>query len=65
MGASCRYLLTEFGHFEQDNDKTNGAEAIRWRILAVEDGKILVISEECLYTKRYHEDYKATIRFSC
>ena len=38
--------LISFGHYEQDNDKANGSEEIQWRVLAVEDGKALLISKE-------------------
>ena len=36
------------GTYEQDNDTSNGAEDIEWRVLAVEDGKVLLISEYAL-----------------
>jgi len=35
------------GYYEQDNDET-ATEAVEWRILTVEDGKALVISEKIL-----------------
>lgn len=37
-----------FGHYEQDNDTSNGPEAIQWKILDVQDGKALIISEKVL-----------------
>lgn len=37
-----------FGHYEQDNDTTNGPEAIQWRVLDVQNGKALIISEKVL-----------------
>ncbi len=40
------------GLFEQDNDDT-AVEPIQWRILAVEDGKALVISEHILTKDSY------------
>lgn len=33
------------GKYEQDNDLGNGAEDIKWRVLAIEDTKALLISE--------------------
>ncbi|MEI6578586.1 MAG: DUF6273 domain-containing protein [Eubacteriales bacterium] len=33
-----------FGRYEQDNKKINGKEAIAWRVLAVKNGKALLIS---------------------
>ena len=46
----------KFGQYEQDGDKTNGEEAIEWRVLAVEDGKALVISEYALDAKPYNTE---------
>lgn len=34
-----------FGRYEQDNNLENGLEGIEWRVLAVEDGSALLISE--------------------
>ena len=47
-----------FGHYEQDNDTSNGPEAITWKVLDVQDGKALVISEKILarMRHRYVED---------
>lgn len=38
----------ELGAYEQDNVESNGKEPIQWRVLAVEDGKALLISEYAL-----------------
>jgi len=43
-----------FGHYEQDNDTTNGKEPISWRILDIKDGKALVISEKSLDINLYN-----------
>lgn len=47
-----------FDHYEQDNDTSNGPEAITWKVLDVQDGKALVISEKILarVRHRYVED---------
>ncbi len=37
-----------FGQYEQDNNTENGKEDIRWRVLDMENGKVLVISEKIL-----------------
>ena len=37
-----------FGHYEQDNDTSNGPEPIQWKVLDVQDGKALIISEKIL-----------------
>ena len=46
-----------FGHYEQDNDLSNGAEPIQWRVLAVENGRALLISEYGLDSKLYNDAY--------
>lgn len=43
-----------FGVYEQDNDFSNGPEDIQWQILAIEDGKALVISKYGLSSMQYH-----------
>jgi len=43
------------GHYEQDGDIENGGEAIEWRVLSVEDGRALVISERILDHMKYNE----------
>ena len=53
------------GSYEQDNDRSNGAEPIDWRILAIEDDRILVISEYGLDAKHYHESVKSVTWESC
>jgi len=44
-----------FGKYEQDNILNNGPEPIEWRVLAVENGRALLISKYGLDTKPYHE----------
>lgn len=50
----CRMNLAEagdavfFGRYEQDNDASNGAEQIQWRVLDKQDDRILVVSEYVL-----------------
>lgn len=46
-----------FGHYEQDNNVTNGAEVIEWQVLAKEDGKLLLISRYALDAKPYNTKY--------
>ena len=43
-----------FGHYEQDNDLTNGAEKIKWQVLAVESDRVLVISRYGLDAMPYN-----------
>ncbi len=45
-----------FGHYEQDNDSSNGVEPIEWVVLSVEDGKALLTSRYALDCRPYHSD---------
>ena len=45
-----------FGSYEQDNDTGNGREPISWLVLAVEDGKMLLIAEENLDCQPYNTE---------
>ncbi|MBN1777921.1 MAG: hypothetical protein JW811_07345, partial [Clostridiales bacterium] len=51
--------LIAFGHYEQDNDMTNGAEAIYWRVLDLDENKALLISVYNLDCGKYHEQLEA------
>ncbi|MBD5486336.1 MAG: hypothetical protein HDR18_12585 [Lachnospiraceae bacterium] len=44
-----------FGSYEQDNDLTNGAEPIEWRILKEEEGRILLLSRYGLDAQFYND----------
>ena len=48
--------LISYGRCEQDGDSSNGPEDILWRILAQENGKILVISEYALAARPFHSE---------
>ena len=44
------------GHYEQDNNTTNGKEPIEWRVLDINaEGQYLVISDKVLEAKKYNE----------
>ena len=43
-----------FGHCEQDKNSANGKDPIRWLVLAVEDGKLFLLSEKALARVMYH-----------
>lgn len=51
--------LITFGHYEQDNDRTNGAEAIYWRVLDLDENKAFLISVYNLDCGKYHEQLEA------
>lgn len=46
--------IVVFGHYEQDNDTTNGPEKIEWIVLDVLDGKCLLLSKYGLDTVPYN-----------
>ena len=54
-----------FGSYEQDNDKTNGAEVIEWQVLDKKDGKVLILSKYGLDAKPYHEEWDGITWESC
>ena len=55
----------ELGRYDQDNDEKNGAEPIVWDVLAVEDGRALLISHSALDAKPYHETYENVTWETC
>ena len=46
--------IISFGRFEQDNDMSNGAEEIEWRVLACENGLATLISVKALDCIPFH-----------
>ena len=40
--------IVRFGKYEQDNNPSNGAEKIEWKVLKAEEGKALLVSCEAL-----------------
>ena len=48
--------VTFFGSYEQDNKTANGAEAIEWLVLDVQDGNALLISKYGLDAKPYNTE---------
>ena len=56
-GATAEVAVNDhvfFGHYEQDNDLTNGAEAIEWLVLDVRADRMLLLSRYALDSERYH-----------
>ena len=47
-----------FGHYEQDNDLSNGAEPIEWRVVSMqkEMGKVVLLSRYGLDARPYHNE---------
>ena len=48
-----------FGHYEQDNDLSNGAEPIEWRMVSAqkEMGKVVLLSRYGLDAQPMHHDW--------
>lgn len=46
-----------FGSYEQDNDQTNGKEDIAWKVLDVQDDRVLLISQYALDVKSYNKNW--------
>ena len=75
QAAYCRAVLDAqklqagdvytFGRFEQDDDETNGPEAIEWLVLEKEDDRILVISRYALFAMACHDVNKKITWENC
>ncbi|MDO4478006.1 MAG: DUF6273 domain-containing protein [Lachnospiraceae bacterium] len=57
--------LVLFGKYEQDIKAENGREDIAWRILAKEDNRVLLISQNVLYGKEYNQSRKDVTWETC
>ena len=58
--------LITFGHYEQDNDTSNGKEPIEWIVLEKrEDGSLLVMSRYALDVQPYHIERKSVSWMTC
>ena len=55
-GPAIGDIIT-FGRYEQDNDLSNGAEAIEWIVLAREGDTALLLSKYGLDVKPYNEEH--------
>lgn len=49
--------IVTLGEYEQDNSSENGTDPIEWKVLAVEDGKALLVSRYCLEYLMYQETW--------
>ena len=54
-----------FGHYEQDNNTSNGKEEIEWIIFDVEDGKALIVSKYALDCRPYNNTSSVTTWKEC
>ena len=51
------YSIVKFGHYEQDGNKSNGAEEIEWLVLDNNGREATLISKYCLDTKQFNDEY--------
>lgn len=54
-----------FGAYEQDNDTSNGKEAIEWLVLEKENDKILLISKYALDCQQYNTSWDTVTWETC
>ncbi len=54
-----------FGAYEQDDNTSNGKEAIEWKVLEVNESRILVVSKYVLDCKPYNTSGTAVFYQSC
>lgn len=55
----------KFGKYQQDGQRINGKEKILWRVLAIEDNKVLLISEKLLCYMPYHDKWEPVTWETC
>ena len=55
----------KFGHYEQDNNSSNGKEEIEWIVLAKDGDKVLVISKYALDCQGYNLSYTSVTWETC
>lgn len=44
----------QFGSYEQDNDNTNGKEALTWQVLSINGSSATLITKHCIDVQQYH-----------
>ena len=57
--------IVYFGAYEQDNNTSNGKENIKWRVLAKEKNRILVISDKALDCQTYNSSITSVTWETC
>jgi hypothetical protein len=50
--------VISFGRYEQDNNESNGTESIAWRVMVIEDDRVLLISEGNLDCRAFNPEEK-------
>ncbi len=57
--------IVKLGHYEQDNDLSNGKEPIEWQVLDISDDMALLISCYVLDNVRYNDEIKPSTWENC
>jgi len=57
--------IVTFGHYEQDNNTSNGKEPVKWIVLAMEGSKFFLVSEKNLDCKPYNNASEAVTWETC
>ena len=57
--------IVGFGHYEQDNNKTNGKETVEWIVLSVQNNQAMLISRFILDSMPYNSKYADTTWAQC
>jgi hypothetical protein len=57
--------VIQFGRYAQSNPYTDTPESIAWKVLAVEGGKALLLSEKCLDNIQYNKDLVPSTWATC
>lgn len=48
--------IVTLGQYEQDNNLQNGNEKIKWKVLSIEEDRVLLLSEYCIEYLQYHTE---------
>ena len=65
MGEESIGRVITLGRFEQDNLASNGAEALNWIILDVQDSRALVLCSKGIDTRPWHAKFEAASWKDC
>lgn len=57
--------IIEFGYYEQDNNRVNGAEPLQWQILDINGNDLLVISRYAIDCRPYNSENVDTTWETC
>ncbi len=55
----------EFGNYEQDGNTDNGKEKMKWTVLDIKNGKLLLINNYCIEKRPYNDTFEETTWEEC